>query len=192
MWMLLVAVALVALGAFAATQYNKMSDGSEKKEKFETEKADADDEENAEIDSVASAYMRIKGKAPLPSDVRRVMKTMRRLNVSSPDEVIRQEMGKERMDSSAPAADDSEDEDNEEEEPQPPAPPPRQVKPPAPKQRIDPVQESVMMKRIEDELETIVNKIDGMLEEIQAAKNRRVNGPLQDDAVETFVPYFPV
>jgi hypothetical protein len=50
------------------------------------------------------------------------------------------------------------------------------------------------MRRIEDELEGVVNRIDGLLEEIQTLRTRTVSGPMQDDdaAVEAFVPYCPV
>jgi hypothetical protein len=59
-----------------------------------------------------------------------------------------------------------------------------------PHDKSNPAPDGASLRRIEDELEAVADRIDRLLDEIQAMRKRVVSGPLQDDAVETFVPFF--
>eukprot|EP00873_Tetraselmis_striata_P043824 jgi/Tetstr1/464088/TSEL_008893.t1 len=182
-----------------------------RRERFETEGDGTDGADGDEIVEVADAYRRLKGGSPSTSDVRRVMRTMRVSGDSASDVIMRELKADEGLES-----DTDEDEPIEAAMPLPPPPQPRQQ--PKPKQQQqqqqqqpkqqkqqrqqqqEPKQQQPMMdamdasmlRRVEDELEGVVNRIDGLLEEIQAMKGRQVSGPLSDETVESFVPYHPV
>ncbi|AUF82289.1 hypothetical protein TetV_197 [Tetraselmis virus 1] len=204
MWLLLFAIAVVASGALASMALKKNE--KTKKEHFQSEQPPLpkDDTEMEMIDRVSEAYEDIKGKKALPSDIKRVMKMMNRLNIQNPEEIIKKEFAEEKR--SEPVAvlkpkkavkatnDQEEESDDEEDEPsQIPArsPPPmtaNSVAKPPPSKPSPGMGDPSMILRIENELESMVNRMDSLLEEIQQMKGRAVNAPM-NDMVETFVPY---
>ena len=201
-WTLLAAILLVGGAIFAVVIYKKhFADGGEggSKEEFESEKVG--DPSDDKIVEVADAYRRIKGKSPSTADVRRVMKAMRKSGGTASDVVKREvEMdkagdgdedddGNERKGGRDAETDDDDDDDEDNDEEEPEDMPVKKYKNRSP--AMDAMDTS-MMRRIEDELEGMVNRIDGLLEEIQAMKGRQVSGPLTEDSVESFVPYHPV
>lgn len=187
--------------------------GMSRRERFQTEGRDDDDEddagtaerdENDEIDRVYTTYKRLNdGIAPSPDQVRSVMREMRKSGDSASD-VIKRVVGRDSIamreeEMMAAARDDVAR-----------TPPPamkqdirldqaqgaRYSGGGAPDQRPQPAMDAMdasMLRRVEDELESVVNRIDGLLEEISAMKGRQVSGPLSDNAtIESFVPYHPV
>ena len=169
-------------GFQAETKNKKKKSRKPGKEKFEAEKEKDDGDDIVEV---AAAFRRAKGTNPTTDQVREIMKTMRRTGETAEEVVGRYE--------------EEEEEEEEEEPPPPPNPKPRPEQPPSkppagqktPAPMADAMEASVL-RRIEDELESVVNRIDGLLEEIQAMRGRRVSGPLTDETVESFVPYHPV
>lgn len=204
-WMLLASLLLIGGAIFAVVIYKKhFAGGSESsnssKEKFENETDSSRDSTDDKIVEVAAAFRRIKGKSPSTGDVRRIMKSMRKSGDSASDVIKREvEMDKEDtgiletpVDSNGDTDIDTDDETDEEEEQVPRAAtrkPTEKVKTRSP--AMD-AMDTNMMRRVEDELEGMVNRIDGLLEEIQAMKGRQMSSPLTEDMVESFVPYHPV
>lgn len=218
--MLLAAFILIGGAVFAVVIYKQhLAEGidapSGRQEAFKTERASSTNDGDDEIVEVAAAYRRVKGKSPSTGDVKRVMKAMRRTGDSAAD-VIKREAERDRADeayeadeedrlrgSRADVHDDeaTDDEATDDDEPADddlarrtmpkPEAPLKRTKPRSPSPALDAMDYS-MLRRVEDELESMVNRIDGLLEEIQSMKGRTVSGPLSEDTVESFVPYHPV
>ena len=193
---------MLAIGGaiFAAVVYKKHFAGEESEEGFETEKrrkprekfeAEKDKDDGDDIVEVAAAFRRAKGTNPTTDQVREIMKIMRRTGETAQEVIDRFEEEEEEEDKPPPPPPTKpKPDDDHKPKPNPkpiPAPPPS--KPAAP--MMDAMEASVL-RRIEDELESVVNRIDGLLEEIQAVKGRRISGPLTEETVESFVPYHPV
>lgn len=183
-WMLLAAMLLVGGTLFAVAVHRKWNEerpSDQPRERFRAESADSDDE----IVAVADAYMKQRGSGPSTSEVRRAIKAMRRDGEPAADVVERQ---LRQGDPATPPR-------REPREPDEPDARPEEAAEPPPPRRPQPAADALdnsMLRRVEDELESMVNRIDGLLEEIQALRGRQISGPLTEDSVETFVPYHPV
>lgn len=191
MTVLMLAFLLLVFGlvVYGLTQYRggEAKSAKETKEKFKAEEIDTD----AEIEEVADAFREARGSPPSAGEVRRAIKAMRKTGQSAED-AVNDIVNRQKI--SPPHS-------NPQEEPKPQPQPQKEpeLKPwqkpstaPPQKTSPDPCLDASILRRVEDELESVVTRIDGLLEEIQLMKSRVVSGPLTDGSVASYVPYHPV
>lgn len=187
---------LLAVCAFMGYKLYFKSTHVKDKEQFSTE--DDDD-----IVDVAAAYKRIRKEVASPEDIRRIMKKMRKERSDEPDGIIRREMIEEKEAAEElkkfresrpdePAVFDI-PEETAAEKPSPLKQPPPVARNERPEVRG--VDERVLQK-IEDELESIANRVDGLIDELSVMRRRRdpreSEMHIDEPVYESFVPYHPV
>ena len=190
--MLAILLLVFGLAVYGATHYRagEKSAGKETKEKFKAEEIDTD----AEIEEVADAFREARGTPPSAGEVRRAIKAMRNTGQSA-EEAVNDIVNKQKARTPPPLTPPPQDEPKPRAQPQKdPEPKPWQKPSTAPPQKTsqDPCLDASILRRVEDELESVVTRIDGLLEEIQLMKSRVVSGPLTDGSVASYVPYHPV